>query len=224
MKRFTETAKWDDPWFLELPMEHKLLWQWLCDRCDNAGIIEPSLKLASFQIGFQYPMDTLSVFGKRLVEIEGGKWFIPKFIPFQYGALSKDCKAHNPVFASLAKNGIDPESLNLKGYPKGIHTLQEKEKEKVKEKDRAREKVKGTVDELKAFAVEIGLPPSDGESMFHHWEANGWKNGPNPVKDWKAGIRKWKSQGWLPSQKGSTAKPAHRHAGLNTMEITGNEF
>jgi hypothetical protein len=60
--------------------------------------------------------------------------------------------------------------------------------------------------------------------MFHHWEANGWKNGPNPVKDWKAGIRKWRSQGWLPSQKGSTTKPANRHAGLNTIEITGNEF
>jgi hypothetical protein len=84
-------------------------------------------------------------------------------------------------------------------------------------------KGKSTIDDLRSFAVEIGLPASDGESMFHHWEANGWKNGPNPVKDWKAGIRKWKSQGWLPSQKGATTKPS-RHAGLNTMEITGNEF
>lgn len=84
-------------------------------------------------------------------------------------------------------------------------------------------KGKSTIDDLRSFALEIGLPASDGESMFHHWEANGWKNGPNPVKDWKAGIRKWKSQGWLPSQKGATTKPS-RHAGLNTMEITGNEF
>ena len=37
--------------------------------------------------------------------------------------------------------------------------------------------------------------------MFHHWESNGWKNGSSPSKDWQAGIRKWKSQGWLPSQK-----------------------
>jgi hypothetical protein len=205
MKRFTETAKWDDPWFLELPMEHKLLWQWLCDRCDNAGVIEPSLKLASFQIGFQYPMDTLSVFGKRLVEIEGGKWFIPKFIPFQYGALSKDCKAHNPVFASLSKNGIDPESLNLKGYPKGIHTLQEKEKEKVKEKERGiSQKSTAPVEDLKAYALEIGMTEQDGESMFDHWESNGWKNGNNKVRCWKAGIRKWKANGWLPSQKQQT--------------------
>jgi hypothetical protein len=135
VKRFTETNKWDDPWFLELSMEHKLLWQWLCDRCDNAGIIEPSMKLASFHIGHQYPSDTLSAFGDRLVKIGGGKWFIPKFIAFQYGKLSSDCKAHNPVFVSLEKNGIDVENLTFKGYSKGIHTLKEKEKEKVTEKE-----------------------------------------------------------------------------------------
>lgn len=60
---------------------------------------------------------------------------------------------------------------------------------------------RGSLDELKEFAVSLGMPASDGESMFHHWEANGWKNGSSPSKDWQAGIRKWQSQGWLPSQK-----------------------
>jgi hypothetical protein len=64
--------------------------------------------------------------------------------------------------------------------------------------------------ELKEYAVEIGLPESDGESMFDHWEANGWKNGSNKVRDWKAGIRKWKSQGWLPSQKHQSNQPPKR--------------
>jgi len=55
------------------------------------------------------------------------------------------------------------------------------------------------------------MPEADGESMFYHWTANGWKNGSSPVRDWQAGIRKWKSQGWLPSQKTAPAqKPAHR--------------
>lgn len=62
-------------------------------------------------------------------------------------------------------------------------------------------KARGTIEELKKFAIEIGLPESDGESMFYHWESNGWKNGSSPSKNWKAGIQKWKSQGWLPSQK-----------------------
>lgn len=146
MKRFTETQKWEDPWFRKLRPELKLLWQWILDRCDNAGVIDPDLDLASFQIGYQYPMDTLSEFDGRVVTLPGGKFFIPKFIEFQYGRLSEDCKAHRPIFQSLEKHQI-------KGYPKGIHTLQEKEKEKEKEK------VKATRRKSDPFAkVEINTP------------------------------------------------------------------
>lgn len=60
---------------------------------------------------------------------------------------------------------------------------------------------RGTQAELEAYAVQIGLPASDGASMFNHWEANGWVNGQNSIKDWRAGLRKWRDQGWLPSQK-----------------------
>jgi len=104
--------------------------------------------------------------------------------------------AHRPVFSSLEKNGIERVSIGYQ-YPlrKGIG------KRKGKEESAADENGRGTLDELKAFALEIGLPESDGESMFHHWESNGWKNGNSPSKNWRAGIRKWKSQGWLPSQK-----------------------
>jgi hypothetical protein len=126
MKRFTETNKWEDPWFRRLKPEMKLLWAWLLDSCDNAGVIDIDIELASFQVGYQYPIDTLSEFGQRVIKLPCGKFFIPKFIEFQYGNLSPDCKAHNPIFSSLEKHG-------LKGYPKGIHTLQEKEKEKEEE-------------------------------------------------------------------------------------------
>jgi hypothetical protein len=60
---------------------------------------------------------------------------------------------------------------------------------------------RGTQAELEAYAVQLGLPASDGASMFNHWEANGWMNGQNAIKDWRAGLRKWRDQGWLPSQK-----------------------
>lgn len=71
---------------------------------------------------------------------------------------------------------------------------------------------RGSLEELKLFAVEIGQPESDGEAMFHHWEANGWRNGSSPSKNWMAGIRKWKSQGWLPSQKLNPNSRAARDA------------
>jgi hypothetical protein len=73
---------------------------------------------------------------------------------------------------------------------------------------------RGSLEELRAYAVEIGQTALDGESMFHHWESNGWKNGSNPVKNWKAGIQKWKQNGWLPSQKDS--KTANKPKGGNS--------
>jgi hypothetical protein len=206
MKRFTETQKWEDPWFRRLAPEMKLLWQWILDRCDNAGVIDPDIDLASFQIGYSYPMDTLLEFGERVVKLPCGKWFIPKFIEFQYGALSRDCKAHNPIFLSLKKHGLE-------GYPKGIHTLQEKEEDKDKEKEQEKEKEraaeksksKGSIEDMKSFALEIGLAESDGENCFCKWESTGWKD----IKDWRMKMRTWKHEGFHASQKTGSNK-THR--------------
>lgn len=66
---------------------------------------------------------------------------------------------------------------------------------------KTKSKAKGTLEELQAYAVEIGLPASDGEFMFHNWSSNGWMNGKSPCKDWKSGINKYKLCGYMPSQK-----------------------
>lgn len=209
MKRFTETQKWEDPWFRKLFPEQKLLWLWLLDRCDSAGVIEPDIELASFQIGFHYPSDTLSVFGDRVREIGGGKFFIEKFIEFQYGRLSEDCRAHGPALASLKKHG-------LKGYSKGMDTLQvqEKVKEEDKEKDKTepKPKARGTIEQFREFFQTIGLPDSDAEYAFHKWEGNGWVNGKNPIKDWKATVRQWKTGKFFPSQKNPPTGKTYSHA------------
>lgn len=68
-------------------------------------------------------------------------------------------------------------------------------------------KSKGTLEELKSYAVEIGMPASDGEWCFDKWEGNGWKNDGKPIADWKATIRSWKRGNFLASQK-SCAPPA----------------
>lgn len=210
MKRFTETQKWEDPWFRRLRPEIKNLWQWILDHCDNAGVIDPDLELASFQIGYEYSMDTLLELGTRIIKLPCEKLFVPKFIQFQYGELSTECKAHNPVFASLRKHGIERVSNGYQ-YPLGKGKGKGQRQEDEISEESTTSKKRGTMDELKAYALEIGLLESDGESMFHHWESNGWKNGSSPVKNWKAGIQKWKSQSWLPSQKASPGKkPAYR--------------
>jgi hypothetical protein len=213
MKRFTETQKWEDPWFRRLRPEIKNLWQWILDHCDNAGVIDPDLELASFQIGYEYPMDTLLELGTRIIKLPCEKLFIPKFIQFQYGELSTECKAHNPVFASLRKHGIERVSNGYE-YPlrkgKGKGLRQEGGTPEDSEPPNSSKK-KGTMEELKSYSVEIGMNENDGEFLFSHFEETGWKRGKDPIKDWKATMRKWKAGGWLPSQKASPGqKPAHR--------------
>jgi len=63
--------------------------------------------------------------------------------------------------------------------------------------------------EVEAYAKELGMPASDGTAFWDAKEGNGWKNGRNPVKDWRATFRNWKSNGYHPSQKGlKNGKPA----------------
>jgi hypothetical protein len=196
MKRFTETQKWEDPWFRKLKPEAKLLWQWILDHCDNAGVIEPDLELAAFQVGYPYPLDTLSELGERIAKLPNGKWHVRKFVAFQYGTLSEECKPHKQVLQLMAKHGIE-------GYAKGIHTLKEKDKDQEQEKDSppSRPKSRGTIEQFREFFASIGLPESDADYTFHKWEGNGWMNGKNPIKDWKATVRQWKAGRFLPSQK-----------------------
>jgi len=38
-KRFTDTEKWNEDWFLEIINPHKLFWIYICDNCNHAGIL-----------------------------------------------------------------------------------------------------------------------------------------------------------------------------------------
>lgn len=140
MKRFTETKKWDDPWFMELSPTAKLLWVWLLDHCDNAGVIEINTKLSSFQIGQPIEDRHISELSSRIKSIENGKIWIEKFIQFQYGTLSTTSRPHVSVLSLIQHHGIkmdqnrimiqhhDPKSGSNRDYVEGIYTLQEKDK------------------------------------------------------------------------------------------------
>jgi hypothetical protein len=54
---------------------------------------------------------------------------------------------------------------------------------------------------IEEFCVSLGLPKKDGTACFFKWQGNGWTNGGEPIRDWKATIRSWKAAGYMPSQK-----------------------
>lgn len=91
---------------------------------------------------------------------------------------------------------------------------QEQEKEKEKEQDTNTTKkkfVKPTVDEVKAYCLERknGIDP---QTFVDHYEANGWRRGKTPVKDWKACVRTWEH-----NRKESTAAKAEEQKGPRPM-------
>ena len=47
-KRFTDTEKWKDEWYTELSSDYKIIWQYLLDTCDNAGIYKRNIKLLNY--------------------------------------------------------------------------------------------------------------------------------------------------------------------------------
>jgi hypothetical protein len=216
MKRFTETAKWADPWFRGLPIEAKCLWLWILDNCDCAGIMEIDMGLAEFQIGSTKPLASpLEALGDR-VEMHGSKLFVPKFIRYQYGnELHFANTAHRGVIRRLELAKIPcpvrisekKDQAPSKPLQSPLQGAQDMDKDMDTDKDLStkastkKKKEKPSIDEVRAFCKELGLPESDGDATFWKWEGNGWINGNKPIKDWKATIRSWKSAGHLPIQK-----------------------
>lgn len=140
-KRFTETTKWADPWYRGLTPKLKSFWQYCLDNCDHAGVWPVDFDLASFCIGEKVTKkEVLESFSTRVVFFGSDKMLVVKFISFQYGTLSPDCKMHRPVFASLSKNRLNYD--NLKGIDTlsiGFDTLQDKNKDQDKDQDQEKD-------------------------------------------------------------------------------------
>lgn len=83
-KRLTDTTKWNDSWFTDLPMDMKLVWIYILDTCDHAGVYKVNLKLLKFQTGSERTDIEIIEYLKERIYIKADKWFIPKFIMFQY--------------------------------------------------------------------------------------------------------------------------------------------
>lgn len=128
-KRFTDTDKWKDEWFMDLEPVMKCFWVYLCDTCDCAGVWRVNFKQASFVIGAVLDkQSTLKALGERITVLSKEKWFIEKFIRFQYPrGLSQDSKAHKGVLKSLEYHKIETKGYLtlIKGNGNSNDTVQE---------------------------------------------------------------------------------------------------
>lgn len=216
MKRFTETSKWTDPWFRNLPMRLKCLWHYLCDCCDVAGVIDPDFAAMAFHIGGKFTAEDAGAFGGRVEVLPNGKWRVVKFIQFQYGKLLENCKPHAAVFAALSKHGVTLSE----GYPKGIQRDMDMDKDKEKEKEEdAREqkpptsKPPCTEDEAWEYARNSHVAPKWTREAVAKWYADrslrNWRTkGDIQLKadNWRHDLRG--AHGWAIETPRNGSKPA----------------
>jgi len=107
-KRFTDTDKWKKPFIRGLQGAYKLLWFYILDDCDHAGIWQVDFEVARIRTGEQIDKQSaINAFGDRIeIFAEGSKWFLRDFIEFQYGQLSDKNRMHLSVINILTKNNI----------------------------------------------------------------------------------------------------------------------
>tara|TARA_R100000664_G_scaffold9545_1_gene15976 strand:- start:1845 stop:2369 length:525 start_codon:yes stop_codon:yes gene_type:complete len=170
-KRFTETAKWEDSWFMELTPTEKLFYLYILDRCNNCGVWEVNFRLAEFMIGLPLNQtEILERFKNRIKLLENGKkWLIPKFIQFQYGQLNPKCKPHLAVIKLLEKHNL---LTVFKDLVKGYDTLKEEEEEiviyKEIEKDKKKEINKRDIKILNSKIDLLGEIAENNKKAFNN--------------------------------------------------------
>ena len=161
MKRFSETTRFEDPWYRKLPPEMKLAWEYLCAKCDNAGVIDLDEEAAEFHIGASVDWsDFLRRAEGRIARLFNGKLWLTKFVAFQYGELSEKSAPHRKVLALLRSHGITDENGRVAvASPVPTSRPKEEEEDKEEDKDKDEEEEKAT-----AAPKNRSTVPADGSA------------------------------------------------------------
>jgi hypothetical protein len=211
-KRFTDTEKWKKPFIRSLKAPYKLLWLYILDECDHAGVWQVDFEVAQIKIGekLSEPAALKALQGKIIPFSSGEKWFIPDFIEFQYGILNPENRAHNSVIQILQKSGLieskndetPPKEAPIEGGTKPlISPLQgamdmDKGKDNnltistvtiVEEGKPARKQfVPPTLDEVKAYFLENGYAEETAIRAHEYYTTGNWKDSKgHKVLNWK---------------------------------------
>ncbi|HEY8272123.1 MAG TPA: hypothetical protein VIG33_14630 [Pseudobdellovibrionaceae bacterium] len=116
-KRFTNTDKWDDDWFLELPPLMKCVWEYLRDKCDGGtGFAKVSFTRMSRDIKGKVTREAFDKhFSERVHWINEDRLWVIGYLFEQFKNLSSTNKAHiNMAKKVLAEVEKDAVQMNTK--------------------------------------------------------------------------------------------------------------
>tara|TARA_R110001599_G_scaffold320009_1_gene529896 strand:- start:189 stop:836 length:648 start_codon:yes stop_codon:yes gene_type:complete len=211
-KRFTDTAKWNEDWFLDLSNSHKLFWIYVCDNCDHAGVFKPNKRMFELLVGEK--IDIVEFFNivnqnkVRVLELNNGRWYLTGFISFQYGGkLNDNNRVHKSILALLNKNEItwvdeDKPTLALSDSPIEIVNVESPKG--------SPESIAEAIDYFK----EKGSTKNEGEKFYYFYESKGWMIGKSKMKNWKMSA-----SGWISRNK--TNKPDSDYLGGQLKAMKG---
>ena len=132
-------------------------------------------------------------------------------------------KSSERALWTVARQNIDRETAAYESKVKHLQrgrssvskttrSVSEEDKDKEKEKDNDNDKdndslssteprltaeereKKPSLEEVMSFSQEAGLNV-DVQYFYNYYEANGWYIGKQPIRDWKAAVRSWESNG-----------------------------
>lgn len=180
-KRFTDTEKWERPWFRQLSAENKSLWLYILDKCDIAGVWYVDLELAGFIMRTEYdPENTYFALEKQITKLDGGKkWWVNDFPRFQYGSLRPGVNLHDSVIRKMEEHAEMKEELKMlvefgdkkRRAHEGLTRTWASPKDKDKNKDRGKDKEtteKGVLGEKEKKPRK----KSDYQLLIEHFAAN----------------------------------------------------
>lgn len=144
-KRFTDTDKWKKPFIRGLQGAYKVLWLYILDDCDHAGIWQVDLDVAGLRVGESLDEATAIEQFKNHIQVfdNGEKWFIPAFIEFQYGSeLNPDNRVHESVLKLLSKYKLSINKEHISPLQGAKDKDKDKDKDLDKDKDQEKENAK----------------------------------------------------------------------------------
>jgi len=168
-KRFLDTGFLEQKWIRHLSPDKKIFLIYLMLKCDNAGIIELDLEDASFWIGKKIE-DIAFLPEGYLIPINGtGKYFMPKFIEWQYNDLSSNKHIIAQARQLLDKYGLIDENFKLsldKFYINVAQTLPENQVTGIG-KGISIGKERGVGETKKE--IDYSFVPDEWQSIFKRW-------------------------------------------------------
>lgn len=127
--RFTDADKWDDKWYRNLSPNEKVVFQFLCDKCDNAGFYELDLEDMEFRtkltknniLGAIKGLNRGFEDNPKILESQGILW-IRNFLRIQKNLpLSPNNNAHKQIIHLISsKLNLFPDIPEKIGANKGL--------------------------------------------------------------------------------------------------------